>query len=259
MRGIDANGAVVLVTGGSGGIGRALERAFTTAGGTVVTTDLPGQGADFDLDVTDLETTRAVVDAVRAEHGRLDVVIANAGVGAGGRTEDLEPTDWSRSIAVNVTGAANTVQAVYPLLVAQGRGALVLMASLAGLLPTPALTSYAMTKHALVGLGTSLRVEAARHGVGVTVVCPGPVDTPLLDVPGATPGVSARRYLTAAAGPAISPDRLAAAVVDGVRRDRAFVLPGRAAVLARLQRHAPGTTARVIARNLERELRAAGA
>ncbi|MGZ4714522.1 MAG: SDR family NAD(P)-dependent oxidoreductase [Acidimicrobiia bacterium] len=251
------DGAVVAITGAAGGIGRGLVRAFSAAGSTVTTADLPGRAAHNELDVTDLDATRRWLAAVREQHGRVDVVIANAGIGAGGLVEDLLPEDWTRSIAVNVMGTANTVQAAYPVLLSQQRGAIVLMASLAGLLPTPLLTSYATTKYAIVGLGASLRIEAARHGVGVTTVCPGPVDTALLDVAGRTAGTSARRYLTAAAGPAIAPGRLGAAVVDVVRRNRAFVTPGRATVLSRLQRLAPGATARVVGRNLAVELRAA--
>lgn len=250
---MELRGTVTLVTGANGGIGRALAGGFRGAGSTVVTTDLAGP-VDHVLDVTDLGATRRVVDAVRRDHGRLDTVVANAGIGVGGLVEDLTDDDWTRSIAVNVGGTVNTVQAAYPSLVEQGSGAIVLIASLSGLVPTPLLTAYSMTKHAIVGLGASLRTEAARHGVGVTVVCPGPVETPLLDSPSSTSGLDVRRYLTAGAGPAIAPDRLASAVVVGVRRDRALVVPGRPAVLARLARLAPGTTGRVIARNFRAEV-----
>jgi NAD(P)-dependent dehydrogenase (short-subunit alcohol dehydrogenase family) len=256
---LDLQGAVVVVTGAAGGIGAALAEGFVRAGAEVVGADLPGRGAAVDLDVTDLDTTRRVLDGVRAARGRLDVVVANAGIGVGGLTEDLPDADWDRTIDVNVRGTANTVRAAYPLLVEQGRGAIVVMASLAGLLPLPLLTPYAMSKHALVGLATSLRPEAARHGVGVTVVCPGPVDTPLLEEVASTDGMSVRRYLTAAAGRALPPARLADAVIDGVRRDRALVVPGRARLLHRLQGVAPGAVARVIARGMDAELAASGA
>lgn len=254
---MELDGTVTVVTGAGGGIGRALSVALRDAGSTVVTTDISGE-VDHRLDVTDLAAVQSVLDAVRRAHGRLDVVVANAGIGVGGLVEDVAPEDWSRSIAVNIGGTANTVQAAYPQLVEQGSGAIVLVASLSGLLPTPLLTTYSMTKHAIVGLGASLRTEAARHGVGVTVVCPGPVETPLLDAPSSTAGLSVRRYLTAAAGPPLPADRLAAAVVDGVRNDRALVVPGRAALLSRLARFAPRATTRVIARNVGRELGHAG-
>jgi short-subunit dehydrogenase len=115
-----------------------------------------------------------------------------------------------------------------------------------------------MSKHAIVGLGDSLRPEAAPHGVEVTTVCPGPVDTPLLDTKGATQGMDVRRYLTSAAGKAISPQALAAAVIDGVRHSRPLILPGRAKLLWRLSRWAPRTTNKQIAKSMRKELDAAG-
>jgi NAD(P)-dependent dehydrogenase (short-subunit alcohol dehydrogenase family) len=115
-----------------------------------------------------------------------------------------------------------------------------------------------MSKHAVVGLAHSLRPEAARHGVGVTAVCPGPVETPLLDEIGRTPGVSVRRYLTASAGKPLAPAKLADLVVDAVRHDRALVTPGRAGLLWRLNRMFPNAVAKLIARGMRDELAAAG-
>ena len=133
----------------------------------------------------------------------------------------------------------------------------VLMASLAGLAGTPLLTPYAMTKSAIVGLATSLRPEAARHGIGVTVVCPGPVETPLLDEPSTTPGGDVRRYLVASAGKPMAPSALADLVIDAVRKDKAKVIPGRAKLLWRLSRFAPNLTDREIAKGMHNELEAA--
>src|SRR5262245_14180175 len=131
--GVELDGAVVVVTGGAGGIGAALTARFQQAGATVVRADLPGRGADVDLDVTDLTASRALLAEIRATRGRLDVVVANAGIGVGGLVEDITADDWTRSIDVNIRGTANTVQAAYPLLREQQRGAIVVMASLAGL------------------------------------------------------------------------------------------------------------------------------
>jgi NAD(P)-dependent dehydrogenase (short-subunit alcohol dehydrogenase family) len=256
--GLDLDGAVVVVTGAAGGIGGALVDGFAGAGAQVVRTDLPGRGADIDLDVTDLDATRRVCSEVCATRGRLDVVVANAGIGVGGLCEDLTATDWQRSVDVNVRGTANTIQAAYPLLVQQRRGALVMMASLAGLAGLPLLAPYAMTKFAVVGLAQSLRPEGARYGVGVTAVCPGPVETPLLEEVARTDGLSVRRYLTAAGGKPLAPAKLADLVVDAVRHDRAMVIPGRAGLLWRLNRMFPNATAKVIARGMRDELAAAG-
>lgn len=250
----DLRGATVLVTGSAGGIGTALVARFRQEGAVVVGADLPGRGADLDLDVTDAPAVRQAVGEVVAEHGRLDVVVANAGGGGRlGLVEDLDDADWDDAVRVPFHGTINTVRAAYPAMVAARSGSLVLMASLAGLVGSPLLVPYASAKHGVVGLGTSLRPEAARHGVGVTVVCPAAVDTRMLDTPSATRGASTRRYLTATA-PAISPDRLAQLLVRAVRRDQAMVLPGRAELLHRLQRFLPGVVTSRLAKGLAREL-----
>lgn len=119
---MDLSNAVVVITGGVGGIGSAFGEAFARAGAASVSADLPGHGADIDLDVTDVDATRRALSELRANRGRLEVVIANAGIGVGGLAEDVSVVDWDRCIDVNVRGTANTVQAAYPLLVeARGR------------------------------------------------------------------------------------------------------------------------------------------
>jgi NAD(P)-dependent dehydrogenase (short-subunit alcohol dehydrogenase family) len=250
---VKLRGSAVLVTGGAGGIGTALRDAFRSAGASVTTLDLPGLGADLEADVTDSAAMRAAIDSLEA----LDVIIANAGLGIAGLAVDVDPADWRRSIDVNIWGTVNTVVTALPRLRAQGHGVVVLMSSLSGVVPTPLLTPYSLAKHAIVGLGESLRPELAADGIGVTLVCPGPVETGMLDAPAATPGVDVRRYLTDAGGPPLSPPALGALVVDAVRRDMPGVMPGRAGRLAKLQRHAPGATARHLARNLGAELQRA--
>lgn len=256
---MELSNAVVLITGAGGGIGGAVAAGMRRRGATVVTTDLPGRGADVDLDVVDREAVRRVVDDIVAEHGRLDVVVANAGIAVGGLIEDMDDADWERMSAVNITGAVNTVLEGYRAMRPARRGAIVVVASLAGLAGPPLLGPYAMTKHAMVGLATSLRPEAARHGIGVTVVCPGPVETPLLEAETRTEGVDIRRYLIAAAGPVMGADRLAKAVCRGVERNRPIVVPGVPAVLWRVHRFVPGVVAAIGVRNLRRELELAGA
>jgi len=259
MGGIDVNGAVVMITGGQGGIGTALSAAFRAAGATVVSTDLAGQRADMELNVTDASATAAVMRRIVDEHGRLDVVVANAGIGVAGLADEIDAAAWQRTIDVNIGGTVNTVCAAMPILRAGGGGSIVLISSLAGLAGTPLLTPYAMSKSAVIGLGESLRPEAARHGIGVTVVCPGPVETALLDERAATDGVSVRRYLTAAAGQPIDASVLADAVVSGVRHNRPLVLPGRAALLWRINRLFPRIVRRTSASGMRKELRAAAA
>ena len=105
----------------------------------------------------------------------------NAGISIGGETEELTLDHWNSIIDVNIRGVVHGVHAAYPLMVRQGSGHIVNTASMGGLMAAGLLTSYVMTKHAVVGLSLALRSEAAAHGVGVTAVCPSAVDTPILD------------------------------------------------------------------------------
>ncbi len=152
------------------------------------------------LDVRDLGAGRALVDDVVAGEGGRDLFFANAGISMGGVTHELTAAHWDRIIDVNLRGAVNAVLAAYPVMRARGSGHLVLTASGAGLAAPPFVVPYATTKHAVVGLGTGLWPEAALHGVKVSVLCPGAVETPILDRgPGAGPPqtstITARQYM----------------------------------------------------------------
>ena len=114
-------------------------------------------------------------------HGRIDLFYDNAGIAVAGGIEELTPPHWDSAIDVNLRGVIHGVEAVYPVMRAQGHGHIVITASLAGLIPVPLLGPYTVTKHAVVALARVLRLEAAASGVKVTAVCPAFVDTPLLD------------------------------------------------------------------------------
>ncbi|MGH9090930.1 MAG: SDR family NAD(P)-dependent oxidoreductase, partial [Acidimicrobiales bacterium] len=187
---------------------------------------LGGRAGAAAVDVTDAAAVRRLVEGTVARRGRLDLLFNNAGIGGGGPVEDLDVAAWRRVVDVDLLGVVHGVAAAYPIMVRQGSGHIVNTASLAGLMPAPLLTPYAAAKHAVVGLSTSLRVEAAAHGVHVTAVCPGPVETPILDTPGP---VDARALLTAALGEPYPAERLAEDVLAGVAEDRALVVaPGSA-------------------------------
>jgi NAD(P)-dependent dehydrogenase (short-subunit alcohol dehydrogenase family) len=137
-----------------------------------------GEASALELDVTDFRATRLLVESTFEEFGRLDYVFNNAGVPVIGEARLYELDDWSRVVDVNLRGVIHGVQAAYPIMLKQGFGHLVNTASLAGLFPYPLTVGYCATKHAVVGLSTSLRIEAAAAGVRVSVLCPGPVRTP---------------------------------------------------------------------------------
>lgn len=246
-------GSVAVVTGGGRGLGLSIVQELRTRGASVTSLDV-APGSDVVVDVTDPAAVRAAIDEVHGRAGRLDVVVANAGVGVAGLVDDLDLAAWDRCIDVNMRGTVHTLVAAWPHLRARDASAFAIVASLSGLVPTPLLTPYATTKTALVGLARSLRPEGARHGIRVTVACPGPVDTPMLDERSATPGTSVRRFLTAAAGMPLPAARVARAIVDGIERNRAVVTPGRARALWLAQRASPGATDWQIGRLLTAEL-----
>jgi NAD(P)-dependent dehydrogenase (short-subunit alcohol dehydrogenase family) len=190
---------IVIVTGGASGIGAGLCRSHAIDGDTVVAADLdtvglglladelsrtaPGTVAAAELDVRDAAAVRELVDRTVAEHGRVDIIYNNAGIGVGGNTHELDTAHWDRVIDVNLRGVVHGVQAALPHMLRRGDGHIVNTASLAGLVPSPGLAPYAATKHAVVGATLSLRVEYARRNVRFTAVCPGFTDTPILDKP----------------------------------------------------------------------------
>ncbi len=262
------SGRTALVTGGASGIGAALTRALVAAGARVYCTDLdgaaaarvadtatgPGTASGAALDVTDAPAVQEAVDGVIADAGRLDVLFNNAGILFGGPTELLTLAQWNAIIDVNLRGVVHGVAAAYPHMIAARRGQIVNMASLAGLVPGGLLTSYIATKHAVVGLSLGLRAEALAHGVGVTVVCPGVVETPILDK-GAVGGFEGREFFLGGGGAkeAYPADRLAQDVLSGVSRNHAMVVaPGNARVAWRIARMSPAFTQRMGARSVAR-------
>jgi NAD(P)-dependent dehydrogenase (short-subunit alcohol dehydrogenase family) len=180
--------------------------------------------------VRDADAVRELVEGTATDHGHLDLMFNNAGIGIGGEVANMTLAHFDRTIDVNLRGVVNGVMAAYPVMIRQGRGHIVNTASLAGLLPGPGLAAYSMTKHAVVGLSSSLRAEASGHGVRVSVICPGVIDTPLLDRPNPSdlPRVgnfeSGRALLERALGKAYPPELLARDVLAGVARNRPIIV-----------------------------------
>jgi len=187
--------ATAVVTGAASGIGRALAEELVKRGSEVVLADLQIEQADelassmraaggrakaCKIDVTDFSSVASLLRDTVARTGRLDYLFNNAGIGVGGPVDLHQMEDWNRIIDVNLRGVIHGVQAAYPIMLGQGFGHIVNTSSMAGLQPAPGVVSYGTTKHAVVGLSTSLRVEAAMAGIRVSVLCPGVIRTPLL-------------------------------------------------------------------------------
>lgn len=188
-------GKVAFITGGASGIGAALSNELTAAGAQVWIADRQIQAADelaqrlrakgatahaVELDVRDPAAFQRAIDETVRSGGRIDYLFNNAGIGIGGEVDSLTLDDWTDIIDVNLRGVIHGVQSAYPVMIRQGSGHIVNTASMAGLITTTAQAGYTATKHAVVALSKAMRVEAATHGVRVSVLCPGVVRTPIL-------------------------------------------------------------------------------
>jgi NAD(P)-dependent dehydrogenase (short-subunit alcohol dehydrogenase family) len=179
-----ANRPVALVTGASSGIGRAAALALATAGFQVVGTSrnssrvTPGNGVTYlDLDVTNDESVSAVVKQVIDRFGRIDVLINNAGVGTAGAAEESSVAQAQSVFDVNVFGPMRMTKAILPHMRAQGRGRIINISSVLGLVPQPYMAVYVASKHAIEGYSESLDHEVREHGVRVLLVEPAYTNT----------------------------------------------------------------------------------
>lgn len=187
-------GQVAIVTGGASGIGRAIGEELALRGVEVVLADRQlelalevargivaegGRASARELDVRSATAWSELAAETRERAGRIDYLFNNAGIGVGGEMCDYDLADWDEVFDVNLKGVAYGIQAIYPIMIAQRSGHIVNTASVAGLVAAPE-GSYTATKHAVVGLSKALRIEARRHGVRVSALCPGAIRTPIL-------------------------------------------------------------------------------
>jgi len=192
---LSVSGKIAFVTGGASGIGAALTAKLIDGGAEVWIADrqigaahelaqrLDSGGAKahaIELDVRSYPSfERAVAEAVQ-QSGRIDYLFNNAGIGVGGEVDSYALDDWNDVFEVNLRGVVHGIQAVYPIMIRQHSGHIVNTSSMSGLVTTVSQGSYAATKHAIVAISKTLRVEAGRHGVQVSVLCPGVIRTPAL-------------------------------------------------------------------------------
>lgn len=217
----DLRGKRALITGGAGGLGRALALELKKAGADVVLWDVdPARGAQAAQETqsrfsaVNVADPAAVSSAAKALGG-VDLLFNNAGVHASGDLLDNSQEDVRRQIDVNLCSYIYAARAFLPGMIARGEGRLVWTASAAGLLGVPGMAVYSATKHAVVGLAESIRLElrrAGHRGIGTTIVCPSFIDTGMFD--GCTPPALA---------PWLRPDVLAETIIRAVRADRLYV------------------------------------
>jgi NADP-dependent 3-hydroxy acid dehydrogenase YdfG len=180
---MELEGKVALVTGASGGIGAAVARGLHGAGASVGLISRRGGDLGFErglgmaCDVRDRAAVGAATDAVVERFGRLDIVVANAGVGAYGSFLELDPEQLEAMIDVNLKGTLYTAAATLPHLIAAGEGDFVALASVAGLRAFPGEAVYNASKFGQIGFTRALDHELREHGVRATSICPGGVKT----------------------------------------------------------------------------------
>ncbi len=243
---MDFRGKVVAITGAASGIGRETALAFARRGARLAVADVDERGLDSlgcelgrlgvevrsrVVDVSDAEQVERWCDEVYRRMGRVDVLYNNAGVGLGGRFEDISLEDWRWILDVNLWGVINGCRSFYPRMIGQGGGGhIVNTASGAGLAPLPLMTAYCCTKYAVVGFSETLRAEASLHGIGVSVICPGIVDTPITGsarlcsaTERSSPDELRERIVRMYRRRGYTPDRVAEAVVKAVERNRGVV------------------------------------
>jgi 3-hydroxybutyrate dehydrogenase len=171
---------VALVTGSASGIGLAVAQRLSVEGIQVVGVDL--HDADVEADLTTREGNRAAVDAALDRYGRLDVVVANAGMQHVAPIDEFDEDMWDRLIALLLTSPFLLARYAWPALRDAGEDArFVAIASVHGLVASPYKAAYVAAKHGVLGLVKTLALEGAEHGLRATAVCPGFVRTPLVE------------------------------------------------------------------------------
>ncbi|WP_246594585.1 SDR family NAD(P)-dependent oxidoreductase [Mameliella sediminis] len=187
-------GKIALVTGGRGGIGRAIVARFLREGATVYAADLTPQGslAEHDddgslfvaMNVADEAAVTAAMAQVQADHGRLDILVNAAGIEIEKTIEDTSLEEWNRSFAVNVTGTFLTSKHALPLMraaAAHGSSASIInFGSYDGFIADPGLAAYCATKGAVHALTRAMACDHGPEGIRVNAICPGYIDTPML-------------------------------------------------------------------------------
>jgi 3-hydroxybutyrate dehydrogenase len=188
---------VCLVTGAARGIGEGIARRYVDNGAFVAIADLnldaaketasalskkgPGKAMAVEMDVTDEAQVHEGVRAVAANWGAIDVLVSNAGIQIVHPIEQFPFSDWKNLLAIHLDGAFLTTKAVIPQMYEQGAGSIIYMGSVHSLEASPLKSAYVTAKHGLLGLARVISKEGAAHGVRANVICPGFVETPLVE------------------------------------------------------------------------------
>jgi NAD(P)-dependent dehydrogenase (short-subunit alcohol dehydrogenase family) len=239
---------LVLITGAASGIGRATAAAAARKGARVLITDIndaPLQEAAESiragggrveyataLDVSDHAAVAAMADEIHSAHGSVDVIMNVAGIAIWGTVETLAHEQWRRVVDVNLMGPIHVIESFVPPMIAAGRGGhLVNVSSAAGLFGLPWHAPYSAAKFGLRGVSEVLRFDLRRHGINVSLVCPGAVDTGLvntLEIAGIDrTSPTLQKFTARFRHRAATPEQAAERILDGVERDRYWIYTSR--------------------------------
>lgn len=238
------SGKRCFITGAASGIGRATALKLAADGAELYLTDRDAEGLEKTvldaralgakvpeyraLDISDYDEVAAFAAAIHTSHPAMDVVMNIAGVSAWGTIDQLTHQHWKSMIDINLMGPIHVIETFLPPMVAAGRGGhLVNVSSAAGLVALPWHAAYSASKYGLRGLSEVLRFDLARHRIGVSVVVPGAVKTPLVQsvqivgVDRDDPRV--QKWTNRFSGHAVSPEHVADRIFDGVRKNRFLI------------------------------------
>jgi len=231
-------GSLSLVTGAGSGIGRATAMALAQAGSRVLAVDIDESSAKqvgmqtggyYRCDMRDPDDVQALADQVHSEHGPLSILVNNAGVGMSGSFTSMSRQDWEWIRAVNLDGVVACCRAFSGPMLERSEGQIVNLSSGLGYTPRATEPAYVTTKAAVLALSQCLRADFGPRGVGVTAICPGIINTPI---------ISATRFLGEQAekksldktvklfNRGHSPERVASAIITSIEKDRAVVPVG---------------------------------
>ena len=237
-------GKRVFITGAASGIGRATALRLAREGAELYLTDVNADGLEQTvadaralgaevpehraLDISDYDAVAGFAADIHTRHPAMDIVMNIAGISAWGTVDQLTHRHWRSMIEVNLMGPIHVIETFLPPMVAAGRGGqLVNVSSAAGLVALPWHAAYSASKYGLRGLSEVLRFDLARHDIGVSLVVPGAVDTPLVETVQIA-GVDrdhpkVQKWVKRFGGHAVSPEKVADAILAGVTKNRFLI------------------------------------